>query len=140
MEFTRTRWWLALLGLTAAVLVAAGLFGRRGGAVLQPAVASAAERGIIVEVRNGTTRAGLGRQVARLLRENGVDVVFVGTSSARADSTTILVRRGDLARGHEIARLLGGVRVRSGPDSLLRVDLTIVLGADYRHPKGRLAL
>lgn len=134
------RWRLAAGGLVVAALFAAVLMTRRRSSVWQPEVASAAGRGIVVEVRNGTPRAGLGRQVARLLRENGVDVVYVGTSSARPDSTTILVRRGDLTRGHEVARLLGGARVRSGPDSLLRVDLTIVLGADYWHPKGRLVL
>jgi predicted nuclease with RNAse H fold len=82
----------------------------------------------------------LGRQVARLLREQGVDVVYVGTSPARPDSTTVLVRRGDRSRGREIAQLLGGARVREEPDSLLRVDVTVLLGADYRFPKGYLPL
>lgn len=140
MELARIRWRLAAVGLVIALVVAAGLVWRRAGGVPQGDMASAAPRGIIVEVRNGTNRAGLGRQVARLLRENGIDVVAVGTSTTRTDSTTILVRRGDMARGHEIARLLGGAAVRAGPDSLPRVDLTILLGANYRLPKGRVPL
>ena len=141
MEFARKRWVFALTAaVLAAAVVVALLSRRRGGAGLDTGPASATAHGVVVEVRNGTNRAGLARQVARLLREEGVDVVYVGTSSARPDSTTILVRRGPLARGHEVARLLGGARVRQEPDSLVRVDLTVLLGADYRFPKGRLTL
>ena len=141
MEFARKRWVFALTAaVLAAAVVVALLSRRRGGAGFDTGPVSAKARGVVVEVRNGTNRAGLARQVARLLREEGVDVVYVGTSSARPDSTTILVRRGPLARGHEIARLLGGARVRQEPDSLVRVDLTVLLGADYRFPKGRLVL
>ncbi len=141
MEFARKRWVipaavLALAGLGAAVLLA------RGGGVagFADAQAPVALQGALVEVRNGTARSGLARQAARVLRERGVDVIFVGTASARPDSTTVLVRRGSVVRGHELARLLGGARVRSEPDSLLRVDLTVLLGADFRLPKGRVPL
>ena len=126
--------------VTAGGLIAALMSWPRVGSRLGSQPGSAGAPGIIVEVRNGTSRVGLARQVARLLREQGVDVVYVGTSPARPDSTTVLVRRGALARGNEMARLLGGAQVRAAPDSLLRVDLTILLGADYRFPKGRLAL
>ncbi len=141
MEFARRRRVFAVAAVvTAGGLIAALLSWPRVGSRLGSQPVSAGAPGIIVEVRNGTSRVGLARQVARLLREQGVDVVYVGTSSARPDSTTVLVRRGALARGNEIARLLGGAQVRAAPDSLLRVDLTILLGADYRFPKGRLAL
>lgn len=94
---------------------------------------------IVVEVRNATAKAGLARRVAQLLRERGVDVIYFGTALERRDSTTVLVRRGDLARGHEIARLLGGtVTVRAALDSLLRVDATVLIGTDYRLPSDRL--
>lgn len=94
---------------------------------------------IVVEVRNASTKAGLARRVAQLLRERGVDVIYFGTAEGRRDSTTVLVRRGDISRGHEIARLLGGVvTVRAAADSLLRVDATVLIGADYRLPADRL--
>ena len=141
MEFAHPRWIRPLAVVVgAAGLIAALLFWRRGGSGPDNRPVSAVGRGVVVEVRNGTSRAGLGRQVARLLREHGVDVVFVGTSPAQPDSTTVLVRRGDRSLGREIARLLGGARVRDDPDSLLRVDVTVLLGADYRFPKGYLPL
>lgn len=141
MEFAGKRRVFVLTAAVAAAGLLAGLmWWPRGAAGLGHGSASAQTAGFIVEVRNGTSRAGLARQVARLLREQGVDVVYVGTSAARPDSTTVLVRRGNLALGQEVARLLGGAKVRAAPDSLLRVDLTVLLGADYRFPKGRLAL
>jgi len=140
MEFTGKRRTSALAAVAVVGLIVALVVWRLGGSVLDADFVSASTRGVVVEVRNGTNRSGLARQVARLLREQGVDVVYVGTSSARPDSTTVLVRRGDLARGHAVARMLGGARVRPEPDSLVRVDLTVLLGADYRLPKGRLAL
>jgi hypothetical protein len=88
----------------------------------------------VAEVRNGTSRPGLARQVTKLLRQRGVDVIYFGTAPP-ADSTAILVRRGDPASGREVARLLGTGSVKVAPDTLLRVDLTVLLGADYRLPK-----
>ena len=140
MEFTGKRWASALAAVAGTGLIAALMLSRPDSPGLETGPVSATARGVVVEVRNGTNRAGLARQVVRLLREHGADVVYVGTSSARPDSTTVLVRRGNLARGLEIARLLGGARVRLEPDSLVRVDLTVLLGADYRFPKGRLPL
>ncbi len=141
MEFAGKRRIAAIAVVALAGVVVAALVWRgRAGAGRLDATAPAALQGIVIEVRNGTARSGLARQAARLLRERGVDVIFVGTSPARPDSTTVLVRRGGMVRGHELARLLGGARVRSEPDSLLRVDLTVLLGADFRLPKGRLPL
>jgi hypothetical protein len=94
----------------------------------------------VVEVRNGSGRPGLARQVTRLLRERGVDVIYFGTAAAATDSTTVLVRRGDPARGHQVARALGRARVVVALDTLLRLDATVVLGADYRFPKDRFPL
>ncbi len=126
------------------VLAGAVLAVRRGVGRAEPRPALAAvaggARGVVVEVMNGTARSGLARQVTRLLREGGVDVVYFGTAEDRLDSTTVLVRRGDQARGHEVARLLGTARVVMAPDPKRRVDVSVVLGADYRWPKGKLAL
>ena len=72
--------------------------------------------------------------MTRLLRERGVDVIYFGSAPA-TDSTRILVRRGEMGPAREVARLVGGTVVWA-PDSLLRVDLTVLLGADYRLPQG----
>jgi hypothetical protein len=94
----------------------------------------------VAEVLNATPRAGLARQVTRLLREDGVDVIFFGSTDGSRDSTTVIVRRGDPARGREVARLLGVGRVETRPDSTRRVDVSVILGRDYRLPKGRVPL
>jgi hypothetical protein len=108
----------------------------RGG--LEPAVPT--PRGLVIEVLNGTARAGLARQATRVLREAGFDVVYFGTSEEKVDSTTIYVRRGEAARGHEVARSLGLGRVLVSPNPSRRVDVSVLLGSDYRLPKGRLPL
>ena len=90
MEFAGKRRVAAIAVVALAGVVAAALVWRGAGAAdLVGAQAPAALPGIVIEVRNGTSRSGLARQAARLLRERGVDVIFVGTSSARPDSTTV---------------------------------------------------
>jgi hypothetical protein len=86
---------------------------------------------IRVEVLNGTQRAGLARTATRLLRERGLDVVFYGGGPA-AESTRIYVRRGDPGQGREVAEALGAGRVSVSPDTLRRVDVTVLLGQDWR--------
>jgi len=84
-----------------------------------------------VEVLNGTTRAGLARSATRLLRAKGVDVVGYGNADSTG-TTTLLVRRGDDARARLVARALGLGAIRAQPDSSLRLDVTVILGDDFR--------
>ena len=84
-----------------------------------------------VEVLNGTRRPGLARTATRALRERGLDVVFFGTAPA-ADSTRIFVRRGDPGQGKDVAEALGAGRVIVQPDTLRRVDVSVVRGEDWR--------
>jgi hypothetical protein len=86
---------------------------------------------IRVEVLNGTRRPGLARAATRALRERGLDVVFFGGGPA-ADSTRIFVRRGDPGQGRDVAEALGGGRVSIEPDTLRRVEVTVLLGRDWR--------
>jgi len=89
---------------------------------------------VVVEVLNATERRGLARRGTRVLREAGVDVVFYGTADTTVDSTLILIRRGEEALGARVARALGAGRVRPGRDTLRRVDVTVLLGPDFRPP------
>ena len=89
------------------------------------------DKRIKVEVLNGTQRPGLARTATRALREQGLDVVFFA-SGPRTDSTRIYVRRGDPGQGKQVAEALGGGRVSVEPDTLRRVDVTVVLGKDWR--------
>jgi len=86
---------------------------------------------IRVEVLNGTGRPGLARTATRVLRERGLDVVFFGTGPD-ADSTRIFVRRGDPGQGRDVAEALGAGRVVVEPDTLRRVDISVLLGNDWR--------
>lgn len=90
------------------------------------------DRRITVEVLNGTRRQGLARVATRALRQQGIDVVFFGNADAAADSTRVLVRRGDPGRGKDVVEALGVGRLRIEPDTLRRVDATVILGEDYR--------
>jgi hypothetical protein len=90
------------------------------------------DRSITVEVLNGTRRQGLARVATRVLREQGIDVVFFGNADTTMDSTRVYVRRGDPGRGKVVVEALGAGRLRIEPDPLRRVDATVILGEDYR--------
>jgi hypothetical protein len=90
------------------------------------------DKRIRVEVLNGTQRAGLARTATRVLRERGIDVVFFASGPA-AESTRVVVRRGDPGQGNRVADALGGGRVLVEPDTFRRVDVTVLLGRDW-HP------
>jgi hypothetical protein len=88
-------------------------------------------RRIRVEVLNGTRRPGFARMATRALRQHGLDVVFFGTGPT-ADSTRIYVRRGDPGQGRDVAEALGVGRVVVEPDTLRRVDVSVLIGNDWR--------
>ena len=85
---------------------------------------------------NGTNRRGLARTAARLLRSHGIDVVSYDNADSTAE-TLLLVRRGDERRARVVARALGVGKIRLEPDTTRLVDVTVVLGEDFR-PKGEL--
>jgi hypothetical protein len=89
---------------------------------------------ILVEVLNGTPRPGLARVATRILRRRGLDVIFFGNGdiSGRLDSTRVIARRGDRAAAERVARALGLGLVRVQTDTLRRVDVSVLLGEDYR--------
>lgn len=89
---------------------------------------------IMVEVLNATPRRGLARVGTRALRDAGIDVVFFAGADTTLDSTLVLVRRGALERGERVVKALGRGRLRMAPDTLRRVDVSVLLGKDYRPP------
>ncbi len=91
---------------------------------------------IVVEVLNGSGRHGLARVATRALRLAGFDVVYFGTVSDSVGLTQVLARRGDSLAAVKVARVLGGGQARVRQDTLLRVDVTVLLGRDYRAPPG----
>ncbi len=92
---------------------------------------------VTVEVLNASGRPGLARQGTLALRGAGLDVVAFGTADTSVDSTLVLVRRGDRGAGDRVARALGVGRVRVALDSIPRVDVTVLLGRDWRATSAR---
>ncbi len=89
------------------------------------------DRRVVVEVLNASGRDGLARRVTRELRRRGLDVVGFGNWPG-TDSTQVLLRRGETGAAEQVRGALGQGVVRSEPDTLRRVDVTVVLGADFR--------
>jgi len=88
---------------------------------------------LVVEVLNGTDRDGLARRTTRWLRSRGLDVIAYGNAEASA-TTRLLVRRGPASRGYEARRALGLGEVELAVDTMLRVDVTVILGEDFTLP------
>jgi hypothetical protein len=93
-----------------------------------------ADNRIVIEVLNGTQRSGLARTATRLLRKQGLDVVFFGStdSASRTDSTRVILRRGDPAQAEAVAKALGAGTVEVALDTLRRVNVSVILGQDYQ--------
>jgi hypothetical protein len=94
-----------------------------------------AEHRITVEVLNGSGRPGLARVATRALRQQGLDVVYLGNGPP-VDSTTVFVRRGNEAAGKSVHRALAQGRLKSARDTTRHVDVSVILGPDYREPDG----
>ena len=95
------------------------------------AIPSADDR-ILVEVLNGTEQQGLARLGTRKLRRQGLDVVFFGNSDKTADSTLVFARRGTRNAAERVREALGIGTVEVQTDTLRRVDVTVILGRDFR--------
>jgi hypothetical protein len=118
----------AAVALAAVLLVPTEREHVRGHAYPVPAP----ERRVTVEVLNGTSRAGVARSATRRLRRHGLDVVYFGNADGPLDSTRVIVRRGDPARGRDVQQALGLGRIVVDPDTLRRVDVSVILGRDFR--------
>jgi hypothetical protein len=85
-----------------------------------------------VEVLNGSRRQGAARAATRMLRRQGLDVVFLGNADSMADSTRVIVRRGDPNKARYVAQALGAGKVVVETDTFRRVDVSVILGDDFR--------
>lgn len=88
---------------------------------------------IKVEVLNGTTIKGLARRGTLFLRDRGFDVVGTGTTRPVRDSTLVLDRSGHPEWASLVARALNA-RMESRPDSSRYLDVTVLLGGNWRPP------
>ena len=86
-----------------------------------------------VEVLNATQTKGLARKATVYLRDRGFDVVGSGNVTEQRASTIVYDRSGHA----EWARLVGramNAPVVERPDSSRYLDVTVLIGADWRPP------
>jgi hypothetical protein len=89
---------------------------------------------IKVEVLNASGQRGLARRATFALRDAGFDVVRFDNATENRDSTLVLSRSGRDDWARLVSQALGGAKVESRPDSTRYVDVTVLLGADWRPP------
>jgi len=88
---------------------------------------------IKVEVLNGTRTRGLARRATIYLRDRGFDVVGSGTESEPRSTTVVYDRSAHPEWARLVARAINAPVV-SRPDSSRYLDVTVILGADWRPP------
>lgn len=132
--------------LAVAVLVGslvAGMFGRGAGTPAAPTNPAATTPGeaampagrMRVQVLNASGRAGLAREATRVLRDRGFDVLEFGNGKGYPpDSSVVLDRTGHVELARQVADAVGIRRVTAKPDSNLYLDVTVVLGRDWKAP------
>jgi hypothetical protein len=87
-----------------------------------------------VQVLNATKTRGLGRRAMLYLRDQGFDVVEVGTTSETRDTTLVLDRSRHPDWARSVASSLGTAQVESRPDSSRYLDVTVLVGSSWRPP------
>lgn len=88
---------------------------------------------IKVEVLNATSVPGLARRAAMFLRDRGFDVVGTGTAADKRSTTLILDRSGHPDWATLLAKAIPA-KIEARPDSTRYLDVTVLLGDDWRPP------
>ena len=91
-----------------------------------------------VEVLNGTLTTGLAAEVTELLRREGLNVTHTGNADRQDIAESLVVAHGDKTTTAEyIAGLLDLPQsaVVQGSDPAAEVDVSLILGGDYRPPE-----
>jgi hypothetical protein len=88
---------------------------------------------IKVEILNGTKTKGLARRATLFLRDRGFDVVGSGTNTEPRATTVVYDRSGHRDWANLVGRAMNAPVVLR-PDSSRYLDVTVILGADWRAP------
>jgi hypothetical protein len=87
-----------------------------------------------VELFNATQHRGLGRRAMLYLRDQGFDVVTLGTSTTLRDTTLVVGRGTHVDWARLVSRALGVARLEARADSSRDVDVSVYLGSTWRPP------
>ncbi len=88
---------------------------------------------IKVEVLNATKTRGLARKATDFLRARGFDVVGSGNDAEQRPKTVVYDRSSHPEWARLVARAMNAP-VLSRPDSSRYLDVTVLIGADWRPP------
>lgn len=88
---------------------------------------------IKVEVLNATRTKGLARRATLYLRDRGFDVVGSGNVTEQRTTTIVYDRSSHPAWAHLVGRAMNAP-VAARPDSSRYLDVTVLIGADWRPP------
>jgi hypothetical protein len=88
---------------------------------------------IKVEVLNATKTRGLARKATDFLRDRGFDVVGSGNDAEQRTKTVVYDRSSHPEWARLVARAMNAPVV-SRPDSSRYLDVTVLIGADWRPP------
>jgi len=130
---TRRTLSIALFGFVAVAATAAALPARRS--IVRSAIHNGPSNPRVrVQVLNATRTRGLARRAMLYLRDQGFDVVEVGTTSAVRDTTLVLDRSRHPEWARNVATSLGAARVETRPDTSRYLDVTVLVGSSWRPP------
>jgi hypothetical protein len=88
---------------------------------------------IRVEVLNGCGESGVAERVTDWLRGQGFDIVYFGNAESFSHEETLLLdRSGRPEFVREVAGVLGCDRIERRYDGLLLLDVTVIVGRDWR--------
>jgi hypothetical protein len=141
------------LGLFVTLLAVAALVGSLAWGVWEhvrapsaaapaPAPAESARRPaapagrVRVQVLNATPTKGLARRATDVLRDRGYDVLEMGNAPRGTNPAASVVydRVGNLEAARGVGAALGIARVETRRDPTLLLEVTVVLGSDWRAP------
>lgn len=91
------------------------------------------EQATRVVVYNGAGEPGIAGAAAQTLIRAGLRVVDTqNADNFNYTTTQIIVRRGDVARGEEVRRVLGVGEIRNEPSSQDVTDVVVIIGKDFQ--------
>ncbi|MFL5384236.1 MAG: LytR C-terminal domain-containing protein [Longimicrobiaceae bacterium] len=100
-----------------------------------PRVAAPAGR-VRVQVLNATGTQGLARRATDVLRDRGYDVLEMGNAprGTNPGMSVVYDRVGSLEAARGVGQALGIARVETRRDPSLLLEVTVVLGSDWKGP------
>ena len=126
---------LAVLAFIASFVFGLGR-GKRQGPAPAPAATTlpiaVPDSRVRVEVLNGSRKPGLARVATDKLRDAGYDVVFLGNAPNAAKTSVVIDRVGKRELADKIAKVLAITPVRTERDTTRYLEVTVILGSDYR--------